>query len=158
MDFAGGIRDVDIPESVRGKTAAIQRAYAGAQHPALTERGLPRGHAGIGRVIEAVLGVSAGYGVLRANQPVIVQIERLRTGERDVQPALDAGESQPVDVQCPPGGAHVSAVVIDAVAHPAVEYGQLAAHPGARLPIDAGFVSPGALRPQTGISEVDRVG
>src|ERR1035438_545128 len=111
MDFAGGIRGVDIPESVRGKTAPIQRAYAGAQHPALAEHGLPCGHAGVGRVIEAVLGVSAGYGVLRSDQPVIVYVERLRTSECEVQTAFDAGESQLVDVQRLPGSVHIGAVI-----------------------------------------------
>src|ERR1039458_8558539 len=87
-----------------------------------------------------------------------MQIERLRTAEREMQTAFDAGESQPVDVQRLPGSVHVSAVIIDAVVHLPVEHGHIAAHAGARLPIEAGFVSPGTLRPQVGIAEVTRIG
>ena len=68
--------------------------------------------------------------------------------------ALHAGEIQVVDVQRLPRGVGRRAVVIDAVALPPLEYGQIAAHARAGVPIEAAFVGPGALRAQIGIAEI----
>ena len=146
MYAASAVAGVDIPKRVGVAAAPVQDAQAGPHQEMPRQARLPGHHGRIGGVIERVLGIDTGRGILDAVQPAIAQVERLAGRESQAQRGLHSGEIEIVDVQGVPRTVRGSAVVIDAIAHTPVEHRQLAPHTRRRVPVEAAFIGPGALR------------
>ena len=115
MHPPGGVGRIHVPQRVSGPAAAVQHAHARPRHQAPAQAALPRHHAGIRRVVEGVLGVAHRHRILRAQEPGVAKIERLRARRDEAQRAFHAGKLQVVDVQGLPDTVERGAVVIDAV-------------------------------------------
>src|SRR5262249_17897544 len=95
-----------------------------------------------------------GNCVLRAVQLGKTEIDRVRDGWGPAQRSFPTFEIQILDVERAPDIGGGGSVIIDVVALVALEQGEVVAYARAGYLIDAGFVGPGALRPQRGIAHV----